>query len=82
MDHTLKIHSSISKIISDKQENSGGQPIVDFDASDNCRWYVTTKKAMNFQDDLPSIPIYKFNDHYVLVFVLSSIEDATESCHY
>ena len=22
----------------------GGQPIVDFDAADNCRFYVTTKK--------------------------------------
>ena len=28
----------------------GGQPIVDFDAADNCRLYVTTMKAMNFQD--------------------------------
>ena len=27
----------------------GGQPIVDFDAADNCRLYVTTMKAMNFQ---------------------------------
>ena len=26
----------------------GGQPIVDFDAADNCRLYVTTMKAMNF----------------------------------
>ena len=28
----------------------GGQPIVDFDTADNCRLYVTTMKAMNFQD--------------------------------
>ena len=27
---------------------SGGQPIVDFDAADNCRLYVITMKAMNF----------------------------------
>ena len=27
----------------------GGQPTVDFDAADNCRLYVTTMKAMNFQ---------------------------------
>ena len=27
----------------------GGQPILDFDAADNCRLYVTTMKAMNFQ---------------------------------
>ena len=60
----------------------GGQPIVDFDAADNCRLYVTTMKAMNFQDDIPSIPIDKFKDHYVLVFVWTSMQDATENCHY
>ena len=31
----------------------GGQPIVDFDAADNCRLYVATMKAMNFQDNPP-----------------------------
>ena len=60
----------------------GGQPIVDFDAADNCRLYVTTMKAMNFQDDIPSIPIDNFKDHYVLVFDLTSMQDATENCHY
>ena len=60
----------------------GGQPIVDFDTGDNCRLYVTTMKAMNFQDDTPSIPIDDFSDHYVLVFDLTSMRDATENCHY
>ena len=60
----------------------GGQPIVDFDAADNSRLYVTTMKAMNFQDDIPSIPIDKFKDHYVLLFELTSMQDATENCHY
>ena len=59
-----------------------GQPIVDFDTADNCRLYVTTMKAMNFQDDIPSIPIDDFKDHYVLVFDLTSMQDATENCHY
>ena len=59
-----------------------GQPIVDFDTADNCRLYVTTMKAMNFQDDIPSIPIDDFEDHYVLVFDLNSMQDATENCHY
>ena len=61
---------------------TGGQPIVDSDAADNCRLYVTTMKAMNFQDDIPSIPIDNFKDHYVLVYDLTSMEDATENCHY
>ena len=60
----------------------GGQPFVDFDTADNCRLYVTTMKAMNFQDDIPSIPIDDFKDHYVLVFDLTSMQDATENCHY
>ena len=60
----------------------GGQPIVDFDTADNCRLYVTTMKAMNYQDDIPSIPIDDFKDHYVLVFDLTSTQDATENCHY
>ena len=60
----------------------GGQPIVDFDTADNCRLYVTTMKAMNLQDDIPSIPIADFKNHYVLVFDLTSMQDATENCHY
>ena len=37
---------------------------------------------MNFRDDIPSIPIDNFKDHYVLVFDLTSMQDATEGCHY
>ena len=60
----------------------GGQPIVDFDTADNCRLYVTTMKAMKFQDDIPSLPIDDFKDQYVLVFDLTSMQDAAENCHY
>ena len=31
----------------------GGQPLIDFVAADNCRLYVTTMQARNFQDDIP-----------------------------
>ena len=55
---------------------------MDFDTADNCHLYVTTMKTMNFQDDIPSIPIYDFKDHYVLLFELTSMKDATENCHY
>ena len=60
----------------------GGHPTVDFDAADNCRLYLTTMKAMTFQEDIPSIPIDNFKDHYVLVFDLTSMQDATENFHY
>ena len=39
-------------------------------------------KAMNFQDDIPSIPIDNFKAHYVVVFDLTSMQVATEKCHY
>ena len=60
----------------------GGQPIVYYDTLDNCRLNVTKMKAMNFQDDILSIPINNFKDHYVLVFDLTSMQDAIEHCHY
>ena len=60
----------------------GGQPIVDFDVADNCRLYVTTMKAMSFQGDILSILIDNSKDHYVVVFDLTSMQDATENCHY
>ena len=59
-----------------------GQPIADFDTADNCRLYVTTMKATNFQDDIPSTPIDDFKDHYVLLFDLISMQDGTENCRY
>ena len=60
----------------------GGQPNVDFDTVDNCRFSVTTMKAMNYQDDIRSIPIVDFENHYLLVFDLTSMQDPNEKCHY
>ena len=41
----------------------GGQPVVEFDAADNCRLHVATMKTMNFQDDIPSILSEMFKNH-------------------
>ena len=60
----------------------GGQLIVDFDAAHNGRLYVTTMKALNIQDDIPSIPIDSCKNHYVLVFDLTSKQDASDIFHY
>ena len=83
LDPIMKIHSGTSKLFSYSQIRilRGGQPIVDFDAADNCCLSVTTMKTKDFQDDIPSIPIDDFKDHYVLVFDLTSMQDATENCH-
>ena len=58
----------------------GGQPIVDFDV--NCSLYVTTMKTMTFLDDNLPIPIDNFEDHFVLVFDLTSMQNPTQNCHY
>ena len=60
----------------------GGQPIVHHDTTDNFRFFATGTKTMNFQDNIPSIPVDNFKYHYVLVFDLTSMQDATEHCHY
>ena len=60
----------------------GGHAIVDIDVANNCRLYVTTMKATIFQDDISSFRIDNFKDHYVIVFDLTSMQDATEKCHY
>ena len=60
----------------------GLQPIVAFDTVVICRLYVSTMKAMHFQDDALSIPIDDFKDHNVLAFDLNSMQDAVENCHY
>ena len=44
--------------------------------------FVTTMEAMNFRDDIFSIPNDNFKDQYVLMFDLTSMQDATENCHY
>ena len=79
LDHTIWYqHFDLRQIRSFR----GCQLIVDFDAPDNCRFYVRTMKAMNYQIDIPSIPIDNFKDHYVLVFDLTSMQDATENGRY
>ena len=57
----------------------GRHPVLHFDAPDNWRLYVTTTKAMNFQDDIPSIPIDNFRYHYKLKFDSTSMQDAMEN---
>ena len=37
---------------------------------------------MIFQDDIPSFPFDNLKDHYLLVFDLNAMQDATETCYY
>ena len=51
-----------------------GQLIVDFDAADSCCLYVTTLKAINFQDDIPSIHFDELDYYCVLAFGSTSMQ--------
>ena len=54
----------------------GAQTSADFDAVDTYCLSVTTMKAMNFEDDIPSNPCDSIKHHYLLVLDLISIQDA------
>ena len=60
----------------------GGRARVSADTTNDCRAYVTTMKAMNFSEEIPALPNNLFQNHYVLVFDLTSLEDAGENIHY
>ena len=56
-----------------------GQPTVDFDAADICCLILAIMKAINLQGDILSVTIDKFKNHYVSLFDLVSMQDATEN---
>ena len=39
-------------------------------------------KAMQFNADFPALPMEDFQNHYILVFDLTSLQDAAEHLHY
>ena len=59
-----------------------GQPIVDFDAAHVCCLHFMKKKAMNSQDEIHSISFQIYKEHYVLVFNLTLMHNATENYEY
>ena len=52
----------------------GGRTIILLDTNSPCRPFVTTMKAMQFNEN--------FQNHYCLVFDLNSLQDAAEQSHY
>ena len=59
-----------------------GRAIVSVDTTNDCRAYVTTMKAMNFNEETPALPKNLIQNHYVLLFDLTSLQDAGENIHY
>ena len=39
-------------------------------------------KSMTFNEEIPKLPNNLFQNHYVLVFDLTSLQDAGENIHY
>ena len=60
----------------------GGRAVASIDTTNNCRAYVTTMKAMNFNEEISALPNDFFTDHYVLAFDFTSLQDACENVHY
>ena len=59
----------------------GGRAIISLDTTSPCRPYVTTMKAMQFNEDFPAL-LEDFQNHYFLVFDLTSLQDAADHLHY
>ena len=58
-----------------------GRAIISLDTTYPCRISVTTMKAMQFNEDFPAL-MEDFQNHYILVFDLTSLQDAAEQLHY
>ena len=60
----------------------GERVIVSFDTICPCRPYVTTMKSMQFNEDFPALLMEGFQNHYILVFDLTSLQAAAEQLNY
>ena len=60
----------------------GGRAIVSLETTKDCRAYLTTMKSRNFNEGIPALPNNLFQNHYVLVFDLTSLQDAGENIYY
>lgn len=58
------------------------QTVVQMKTNEMAQAYVTTMKAMKFNDETPCIPFEDFQDHFILVFDLTSLQDAGDQIYY
>ena len=56
--------------------------MLSVDTSNDCTAYVKTMKARKFNEEIPALPNNLFQNHYVLVIDLTSLQDAGENIHY
>ena len=60
----------------------GNQVIVHLDTASNILPYYTTMRALKFDEDGPGIPLSQYENHYVLVFDLTSTQEAHIQMYY
>ena len=60
----------------------GGRAIVSLDTTNDCRAYVATMKAMNFNEEIPALTHHQFQNDYIIVFDLTSLQDAGKNLRY
>ena len=60
----------------------GNQVVVHMDTSRNCVPYITTMRALKFYQDGPNIIINDYENHFCLVFDLTSTQQSELMIHY
>lgn len=54
----------------------GTQVVVDLDTTDNTEAFVTTIRALKFDEDGPGVEFQDFDNHFILAFDLTSTQEA------
>lgn len=60
----------------------GNQNVVDMNTEDNTQVYVTTMKAMKLNEETPTLPFTDYDNHFIMVFDLTSLQDAGDQIYY
>lgn len=60
----------------------GNQVVSQLDCVNNARPYVTTMQALKFEEDGPNIPLSDYENHFVLVFDLTSTQESNVLLYY
>ena len=63
-------------------DNQRGSLIKDIDAAGDCWLFATTMKPLIFQHNISANIIINSKNHFLLEFDLTSMQNATEKCHY
>ena len=60
----------------------GSHVVVDMDTTDNVQSYITTMRALEFDEDGPGMPLEEYLEHFVQVFDLTSTRETNVQIFY